>query len=70
MNFNSSLIMQFLILAIFWSVDGNINANKPKLIYFDAKGAAELSRILMKVGSLDYDDFRYPIVVSLRIHFF
>lgn len=35
---------------------------KLKLIYFDAKGAGELSRVLMHVGGLSFEDFRYPIV--------
>ena len=32
-----------------------------KLVYFDAKGAAELTRILMKIGCLEFEDFRYPV---------
>jgi len=39
-------------------------AANPKLVYFDARGAAELSRVLFKVGDLDFDDFRYPIVTK------
>ena len=34
---------------------------KPKLLYFDAKGAAEICRILFKVGKIDFEDVRFPI---------
>ena len=34
---------------------------KPRLLYFDAKGAAEISRILLKVARIDFDDVRFPI---------
>ena len=36
-------------------------APKLKLVYFDAKGAAEMARILMKIGDVPFEDFRYPI---------
>lgn len=32
-----------------------------KLIYFDARGAAELSRVLMHVAGMEYDEERFPI---------
>eukprot|EP01038_Epipyxis_sp_PR26KG_P015419 gene15419-20801_t len=35
-----------------------------KLKYFDAKGAAEISRILLNVGQLPFEDVRYPISKS------
>lgn len=34
------------------------------LVYFDAKGAAELSRILASVGGYQYNDIRYSIKVK------
>lgn len=39
-------------------------STKCKLLYFDARGAAELSRVLMKVGGLQFEDYRYPITVK------
>mmetsp|Transcript_21343 Transcript_21343/g.29361 ORF Transcript_21343/g.29361 Transcript_21343/m.29361 type:complete len:246 (-) Transcript_21343:46-783(-) len=41
-----------------------VATTSPKLIYFDARGAAELSRVLFKVGDLEFEDFRYPIVTK------
>lgn len=37
---------------------------KLKLVYFDAKGAAELSRVILKVAGIDFEDFRYSIKVK------
>lgn len=34
-----------------------------KLIYFDAKGLAETSRILFKIANVEFDDFRYPLEI-------
>jgi len=34
-----------------------------KLIYFDCKGLAETSRLILKLVKQDYTDFRYPIEV-------
>lgn len=34
---------------------------KPRLLYFDGRGAAELSRILMHIGGMQFDDVRYDI---------
>lgn len=36
-------------------------SGKLRLKYFDAKGAAELSRILMHIGGLEFEDHRYPL---------
>lgn len=35
-----------------------------KLRYFDARGAAELARVLLKIGSLDFHDDRFPMRVK------
>ena len=65
-----SLAIVFNIVFVLYSiiittVEANNNVPvKPKLVYFDAKGAGELSRVLMKVGQLEFEDFRFPIVVS------
>lgn len=40
----------------------NGTGKKLKLVYFDARGAAELARILLKVGGLDFEDERYKMV--------
>jgi glutathione S-transferase len=36
----------------------------PKLKYFQARGAAELARILLKVGQMQFEDIRYNIAVK------
>ena len=33
-------------------------SDKPKLIYFDAKGAGEMSRILLNIGGIPFEDVR------------
>mmetsp|Transcript_14246 Transcript_14246/g.23714 ORF Transcript_14246/g.23714 Transcript_14246/m.23714 type:complete len:268 (-) Transcript_14246:165-968(-) len=37
------------------------SSSKFKLMYFDARGAAEISRVLLKIGGIDYEDCRYSI---------
>ncbi len=34
-----------------------------KLVYFNAKGLAETSRLILTIAEVDYEDFRYPIEV-------
>jgi glutathione S-transferase len=34
-----------------------------KLVYFNAKGLAETSRLILTIAEIDYEDFRYPIEV-------
>lgn len=48
------------------SIATHNDANMPKykLTYFDAKGSAELSRILMKIGDIEFTDNRLPILTS------
>ena len=35
-----------------------------KLVYFNARGLAETSRLLLAVNSVDYEDFRYPLKIN------
>ena len=35
-----------------------------KLTYFNGKGIAETSRILLSVADVDYQDFRYPLTIN------
>jgi hypothetical protein len=42
--------------------------NKLKLVYFDARGAAELARTLLKVGGLDFEDERYKVNIIERFY--
>ena len=35
-----------------------------KLVYFNARGLAETSRLLLAVNNVDYEDFRYPLKVN------
>jgi glutathione S-transferase len=37
------------------------NQSKLKLVYFNAKGLAETSRILLALASVEFEDFRYPL---------
>lgn len=32
-----------------------------RLKYFDARGAAEISRVMLHLGNISYEDFRYPL---------
>jgi glutathione S-transferase len=51
-----------LVFAVFGATNVKIAGNPVyKLLYFDAKGAAEISRVLFKIGGLEFEDFRYPI---------
>jgi glutathione S-transferase len=34
-----------------------------KLVYFNARGLAETSRLLLAVNNVDYEDFRYPLKI-------
>ena len=34
-----------------------------KLVYFNGRGLAEISRILLAIGGEEYEDFRYPLEV-------
>ena len=36
-----------------------------KLVYFNGRGLAEISRILLAIGEEDYEDFRYPLKISI-----
>jgi glutathione S-transferase len=39
-------------------------SKKITLVYFDAKGVVEMTRIMMKIGGLEFDDTRFPIKVK------
>jgi len=40
-----------------------------KLVYFDVRGLAETSRMVLAVGGEEYEDFRYPLkVVDMKTH--
>ena len=57
------LLFQLLCFLIFNIFNANsfTAAAKHKLIYFDAKGAAELIRIILKIGDVEFEDYRFPI---------
>lgn len=42
---------------------GGFKDSSIKLTYFDAKGAAEVTRILLKIGGIAFEDLRYSIKV-------
>ena len=35
-----------------------------KLVYFNARGLAETSRLLLAVNNVNYEDFRYPLKIN------
>ena len=39
-------------------------SKKIRLVYFDAKGVVEMTRIMLKIGGLDFDDARFSINVK------
>ena len=41
-----------------------LQGKKLLLRYFDARGAAEVSRVLLKISNVDFEDFRFPIRVK------
>ena len=44
------------------SNNGDISRSmKHRLLYFNARGAAEVSRIMFRVGGLDFEDHRYAV---------
>ena len=36
-------------------------SNSIKLIYFDGRGVIENARIMLALGNVQYEDYRYPI---------
>ena len=40
------------------------SSKKIRLVYFDAKGVVEMTRIMLKIGGLDFDDARFSINVK------
>lgn len=46
-------------------MESELNQSLPKLklIYFNAKGLAETSRILLALASVEFEDFRYPLEI-------
>lgn len=67
---NAFLIVIFTILASVLSlatVRSSISMSGGqfgKLYYFDARGAGEMSRILLKIGGKDFEDIRYSIKIK------
>ena len=44
------------------SSEQNANSTLPKLLYFNGKGAAEMSRILLNIGDIEFSDVRYDLL--------
>ena len=57
---SSSFSLGKSLLSLVMSTSTN---DKPKLVYFDAKGVVELSRCMLKVGDIDFEDYRFDIKV-------
>jgi glutathione S-transferase len=59
----ASLVALVFVGLVAASSTVKIGGAKPayKLMYFDAKGAAEISRVLMKIGGMEFEDYRFPI---------
>ena len=40
-----------------------------KLTYFNVRGLAETSRILLAIGGEEYEDYRYPLeIIDMKTH--
>ena len=37
------------------------SSKKIRLVYFDAKGVVEMTRFMLKIGEVEFDDDRFPI---------
>jgi glutathione S-transferase len=67
MNSNKTIVSWFLFVTVLLSNSSRSSAlaaaasSKPVLKYFDIRGVAETSRILLAIGGEDYDDARYQI---------
>jgi hypothetical protein len=59
------LFLTFIVCSAASQLSGAVkNAQKLKLVYFDAKGVVEISRVLLKIGGMPFEDFRYPITAK------
>lgn len=45
------------------------HSRKLKLTYFDARGSAEISRIMLKIGGIEFEDCRFPITSKPTVGF-
>ena len=68
-SFLSFLIPAIMMITVastaIYSRKSNISpAKKIKLVYFDAKGVVEMTRIMLKVSGLEFEDVRFSIKVK------
>lgn len=54
--------LYFLLALLAFCTEAIANSAPPSLVYFDARGSAEVSRIICKIGGLDFIDRRLSIV--------
>ena len=50
----------FLSVNLMYATSSEAHPEKPTLTYFDLRALAEQSRILMKIGGMDFVDNRLP----------
>ena len=55
------MLVEALLATLIASSSAAVFPMRPRLIYFDARGAAEICRILLKIGKVDFEDVRFPI---------
>ena len=48
--------------------DESLSQEEIKLLYFDARGAAEVTRVLMKIGNIVFEDKRCSYICSYMHH--
>ncbi|RYG62542.1 hypothetical protein EON64_17675 [archaeon] len=58
------MLLLFIALIGILQAAPAISSSSLKLRYFDARGAAELGRVIMKIGSLDFHDDRFPMRIK------
>eukprot|EP01039_Chlorochromonas_danica_P007777 gene7777-8588_t len=54
-------VLQVLSLLLIPALACTAASTQPRLRYFNARGAAELARILMRVGQMTFEDYRYAV---------
>jgi Glutathione S-transferase, N-terminal domain len=51
--------------TVLFSTKSSLSSSKKiRLVYFDAKGVVEMTRIMLKIGGLEFDDARFSINVK------
>ena len=62
-------VLPVVVMTIVASTTAMLNtkvssSKKMRLVYFDAKGVVEMTRIMLKIGKVDFEDSRFSIKVK------